>query len=679
MIRASDLSFAYPGGEEVVSRFHIELAESELLAVIGPNGSGKSTLLKLLAGILSPTAGSVHLDSRRLDAYPRQDLAKRVSYVPQQASVGLPFTVAEIVMMGRHPYQRAFQFETHLDFAVVEQALELTDTKELANRSLSSLSGGEQQRVWIARAIAQDAELLLLDEPTAALDIKHEIKIWEILERLATEKGKIVVGVTHNINLASLFSPRILMLKGGHTVAVGAPRALIRRDLMETVYETPVHVETPEKRPPYVLPERRDGVEELGQGGSDSPPPRPSPRPPTSQGDFRLCAPHSGETRRSVAKAVGEPPRLVRRSLGEGGSFSEGGGGEGVKEPEHLLTPRRFLWTVGASVFLLLAVLVGAPLVGPTRISLTEAFGFLTSASINPDASILFYVRLPRTLLAALVGAALSTSGLTFQSLLRNPLASPFTLGISGGAALATALSIRFGLVGSVGPLSAQTVAALTGSAVAVLLVYLLAQVRGYLAPSTMLLAGVTLHFFFSSLILLVQYTADFTQSYQMVRWVMGGLDIIEFKRLAVITPLVFLGLGALVLFSRRMNIMALGDETARSLGVPVARSRKVAFAAASVATGSAISLAGPVLFVGLMVPHLLRLLLGPDHRLLVPTSIFAGAAFVVICDTVARTVFAPTEIPVGVITALIGGPFFLWLLLRHKLRGIYPGEDISV
>jgi iron complex transport system permease protein len=194
-----------------------------------------------------------------------------------------------------------------------------------------------------------------------------------------------------------------------------------------------------------------------------------------------------------------------------------------------------------------------------------------------------------------------------------------------------------------------------------------------------MLLAGVTLHFFFSSLILLVQYTADFTQSYQMVRWVMGGLDIIEFKRLAVITPLVFLGLVALVSLSRRMNIMALGDETARSLGVPVARSRKAAFAAASIATGSAISLAGPVLFVGLMVPHLLRLLFGPDHRLLVPTSIFAGAAFVVMCDTVARTVFAPTEIPVGVITALLGGPFFLWLLLRHKLRGIYPGEDISV
>jgi iron complex transport system permease protein len=402
---------------------------------------------------------------------------------------------------------------------------------------------------------------------------------------------------------------------------------------METVYETPVHVEAPEERPPYVLPERRSSVKELPRLGGD-----PSPEPPTSRGD------------------IGEEGEIRR------------------------LTPKRFLWTFGGSVFLLLAVLVGAPLVGPTRISFTEAFSFLTSsAPISPDASILFFVRLPRTLLAALVGAALSTSGLTFQSLLRNPLASPFTLGISGGAALATALTIRFGLVGSVGPMSVQTVAALTGSAVAAVLVYLLARVRGYLAPGTMLLAGVTLHFFFSSLILLVQYTADFTQSYQMVRWVMGGLDIIELERLAVIAPLVFLGVGILVVLSRQLNVMALGDETARSLGVSVARSRKLAFAAASLATGSAISLAGPVLFVGLMVPHLLRLILGPDHRLLMPSAVFAGGAFVVVCDTVARTAFAPTEIPVGIITALIGGPFFLWLLLRHKLRSFYSGEEFSV
>ena len=247
-----------------------------------------------------------------------------------------------------------------------------------------------------------------------------------------------------------------------------------------------------------------------------------------------------------------------------------------------LLTAKRFASTVGASALLLLLALVGAPLIGSTQIDLSRAFDFSIPAALNPDASILFSVRLPRTLLAALVGAALSASGLTFQSLLRNPLASPFTLGISGGAAVATAIAIRFGLDGTFGPISAQTVAALAGWGAAASLVYLLAKTGGYLAPSTLLLAGVTLHFFFSSLILLIQYTADFTQSYQMVRWVMGGLDLVELRRLAVVAPLVIAGLAVLIGLSRQLNVMALGDETARSLGVPVDQSRKLAFVVGS-------------------------------------------------------------------------------------------------
>lgn len=338
-----------------------------------------------------------------------------------------------------------------------------------------------------------------------------------------------------------------------------------------------------------------------------------------------------------------------------------------------LLTARRFALIVGASVLFLLLALAAAPMVGSTRIDLSRALDFTTPAALNPDASILFQVRLPRTLLAALVGAALSASGLALQSLLRNPLASPFTLGISGGAALATALAIRLGVEGSLSGFSTQTLYALAGSAAAATLVYLLARSGGYLAPATMLLAGVTLHFFFSALILLIQYTADFTQSYQMVRWLMGGLDLIALGKLAAISPLVLAGLAVLVSLGRRFNVMALGDETALSLGVPVEGTRRLAFAAASLATGSAISLSGPILFVGLMVPHILRLLLGPDHRLLMPCSVFAGGAFLVACDVLARTVLAPTEIPVGVVTALLGGPFFLWLLLRHKLKGIYP------
>ncbi len=336
------------------------------------------------------------------------------------------------------------------------------------------------------------------------------------------------------------------------------------------------------------------------------------------------------------------------------------------------LTRRRFALTVSAAAGFLALALLGAPLVGSTHIDLGRALDFEIPRELNPDANILFVVRLPRTLLASLVGAALAASGLAFQSLLRNPLASPFTLGISGGAALASALTIRLGLEASFGGFSALTLSALAGSAAASALIYLLGRSRGYLAPATLLLAGVTLHFFFSAMILLLQYTADFTQSYQMVRWVMGGLDVIEMGRVGVVAVLIVSGLILLLALARDFNVLALGDETALTLGVAVERTRRLAFAAASLATGSAISLAGPILFVGLMVPHLLRLLLGPDHRLLMPCSILGGGAFLVLCDTAARTLLAPTEIPVGVLTALLGGPFFLWLLLREKLRGVY-------
>jgi iron complex transport system ATP-binding protein len=258
MIRAATLSFSYPGGPKVISELDVELAEGALLAILGPNGSGKSTLLKLLAGLLSPDSGSVSLEGRPLASFSRRELARAVSYVPQQATVGLPFTVGEIVLMGRHPYQSTFRFETDEDIAVVDRALELTETTEFASRPFHSLSGGEKQRVLIARAIAQDARLLLLDEPTAALDLKHEVRVWEILERLVVEQAKTVVGVTHHINLACLYCPRVLILKEGRAVASGAPRDLLERKLMESVYETPLRVETTSTSSvPFILPEKR--------------------------------------------------------------------------------------------------------------------------------------------------------------------------------------------------------------------------------------------------------------------------------------------------------------------------------------------------------------------------------------------------------------------------------------
>lgn len=256
MIRAQGVHFSYGGSSEAVAGVDLALEESSLVAIIGPNGSGKSTLLKLLAGLVRPSRGSLLLEGRPMEGYSRWELARRVSYVPQHSVVGLPFTVTEVALMGRYPYQRGLGFESPSDLEAVEQALELTETRGLAGRPFASLSGGERQRVLIARAIAQDARLLLLDEPTAALDLKHELRAWEILERLVRAEGKTVVSVTHHLNLASLFSPKLLVLKEGRLVASGPPRQLLSEELLESVYETPVRVEVSADEDVFVLPRR---------------------------------------------------------------------------------------------------------------------------------------------------------------------------------------------------------------------------------------------------------------------------------------------------------------------------------------------------------------------------------------------------------------------------------------
>jgi iron complex transport system permease protein len=315
-----------------------------------------------------------------------------------------------------------------------------------------------------------------------------------------------------------------------------------------------------------------------------------------------------------------------------------------------------------------IAVLILAPLVGSTAISLTHAFDPSRPFSTNADAQIFFIARLPRVLAAALVGCALATAGVVFQALLRNPLASPDTLGVSAGAALGAMIAITFDLhIRAIG-LSPIPVASFLGSMGALAIVYALSMARRRgLSTNVLLLAGVTLSAFFAALILFVQFLADFTESYRTVRWLMGDLDVAGYAPLAAAAPLI---IAALVLFAwlpRPLNLLSLGTEAAAARGVDVAGAQRLALVSASLATGAAVALAGPVGFVGIIVPHLVRLLVGPDHRVVLPASALFGASFLVICDLVARTAFAPMQLPVGVITAMLGGPFFLWLLLRHS------------
>jgi len=328
----------------------------------------------------------------------------------------------------------------------------------------------------------------------------------------------------------------------------------------------------------------------------------------------------------------------------------------------------RFARTVLGFGALAVATVLLAPLVGATAIDFRRAFDFSIPFADHVDAQIFFVARLPRTLAGACVGALFAASGVVFQGLLRNPLATPFTLGVSTGAALGAVLAITFNWsLGFIG-ISAVPVAAFVGSLVAVAIVYALAQARHRgLSTTVLLLAGVTMNAFFSAMILFVQYFASFADTYRTLRWLMGDLDVSSYEPLLAALPTATVAFVVFAWLARPLNLLSLGPDSAESRGLDVARAQRAAFLSASLATGAAVSIGGPIGFVGIIIPHLVRLMVGPDHRLVLPAATLFGAAFLVGCDLIARTILAPVELPVGIITALLGGPFFLWLLIRKR------------
>lgn len=334
-----------------------------------------------------------------------------------------------------------------------------------------------------------------------------------------------------------------------------------------------------------------------------------------------------------------------------------------MNSPSQSLSPGRYWRIVGGAFLVCVVAGVLSPLIGPVSVNLWTAFTDPGSL----DHQVLVRARLPRILFAALTGGALSVSGVVFQAILRNPLASPFTLGISGGGSLGAVVAIVLGWDVAVGGLSLLPVCSFAGSLAIVLVVYGLSRTRRHLSPMTLLLSGVVLNYLCAAVILLIHYFSNFTKSFLMMRWMMGGLDVYEYSKLLSLTPFFVLGLPVLLFQSRYLNVLSTGEEWAATRGINVNRLITTQYFCASLLTGSVVAFAGPVGFVGLVVPHLLRLTVGADHRLLLPVSFLFGGAFLIVCDTIARTVLAPTEIPVGIFTSLLGGPFFLWLLLRRK------------
>ncbi len=241
-IEANALRFSY-SREPVIDDVSLTLNAGEMLGVIGPNGSGKSTLLRLLSGVLQPEGGEVRINGRPLGNYSRRELGRAIAVAPQDTLIEFPFSVTEVVLMGRSPHLGAFSFEGDRDLEVAREAMRRTGVLELADRSIHELSGGERQRVVLARALAQQARILLLDDAGAFLDIRHEVEIYDLLQDLQRE-GKSILTVLHDLNLAALYCDRVALLKAGRLVRLGSPSEVITYTALTEVYETEVYVDT---------------------------------------------------------------------------------------------------------------------------------------------------------------------------------------------------------------------------------------------------------------------------------------------------------------------------------------------------------------------------------------------------------------------------------------------------
>ena len=337
---------------------------------------------------------------------------------------------------------------------------------------------------------------------------------------------------------------------------------------------------------------------------------------------------------------------------------------------QELLTARKLILRVVLFLVILALVMVLCSLAGTQDISLKSVFTTPTNqATINPDYEIFVKVRLPRIILAAIVGAALACSGVIFQALLRNPLADPYILGISSGAGLGAILAVIAGLNWTLWGRSPIAVFAFIGALATVWLVWFIGKVTGKAHITGLLLAGVVVNAFFSAVIMFLTSIAKSDQVHSTIFWLMGNMTEEDYFILWLSACCVLTGIVALFYISPQLNVLSFGEDDARAIGINISRIQIIAFAAAAFITAVAVSLSGLIGFVGLIIPHGIRLIFGPDHRQLIPLSSITGAIFLVAADTLARIIVAPAQLPVGIITALVGGPFFLILLVKYTRK----------
>lgn len=322
----------------------------------------------------------------------------------------------------------------------------------------------------------------------------------------------------------------------------------------------------------------------------------------------------------------------------------------------------------------LLLVMIIALAIGSTNITFIDTCkiifnkvfsGHLDSTYPLSSEIIIFSIRLPRILLAGLVGAALAVAGSVYQAIFRNPLADPYLIGVAQGASLG---AITGFMLPTMWQIASVPILAFVGAIAAVLIVYLIARVGKTMPTTTLILAGVALGAFFmaiSSYLMII--SGD--RLHGIISWILGTFSSSNWQQVLIAFPYIIIGIVVIWLYARPLNIMQLDEEQAQQLGINVERTKLILLGAATLITAAAVSFCGVIGFVGIIIPHAIRLIWGPDHRFLLPLATFAGAIFLIIADTVARTLMSPTEIPIGVITAFVGAPFFLYLLRQNKRK----------
>ena len=315
-------------------------------------------------------------------------------------------------------------------------------------------------------------------------------------------------------------------------------------------------------------------------------------------------------------------------------------------------------------ILLGILILILALLVGPTNLGFEDLWG----ASADPvKREIFFSLRLPRVLCGIMAGGGLAVSGVIYQNLFRNPLACPFSLGVSGGASFGAAFASIFSLSFAFLGFGAVTLFGITGALSSILIIFLLA--RFFRTQHGLLLAGIVLTFFWGSLVTLLQYVADLGGVFKLSRWMMGSLQVVGYRELSILSASALLTLLISLLYSKECDLLAFGDDFAATRGVNVRRVRQILFVITSIFVGIVVACCGVIGFVGIIVPHLCRSLIGSISQRLIPLAFCVGAYLLVLCDTFGRIVISPNEVPVGVFTALLGGPFFLIVMLRN-VRG---------